>query len=208
MRRQTSRMRRQTRRMSGMLVLFAIAFVAVLAPPAWAAEVQGRIKSFDPTLRLILSTLEGVVVGRTVGTGIDGALISGAQPYAAFDAKLKELLRDRACCAQRAELRGVVVEQGVRAPRRCAGRGSAPAPRGPASSTSSSSRPGTYISPATASSIFTSISRSQRCGSFATSGIVLTGADGMPASCSAATISSHRVRGAPRVDLRAAVAAG
>src|SRR5206468_1491582 len=35
--------------------------------------------------------------------------------------------------------------------------------------------PGRYISPATASSILTSISRSHRCGSFATSGIVRTG---------------------------------
>ena len=52
---------------------------------------------------LYVATLPGFVVGRTVGTGIDGVFISGAQPYAAFDAKLKELLRDRACCAQRAE---------------------------------------------------------------------------------------------------------
>ena len=50
--------------------------------------------------------------------------------------------------------------------------------------------PGRNISPATASSIFTSICRSHRCGSFATSGIVRIGAAGMPASCSAAHTSS------------------
>lgn len=46
-------MRRQMRRMSSVLLLFAIAFVAVSAPPAWAAEVQGRIKSFDQTGRVV-----------------------------------------------------------------------------------------------------------------------------------------------------------
>jgi hypothetical protein len=33
--------------------LFAIAFVAVLATSAWAGEVQGGIKSFDPTGRVV-----------------------------------------------------------------------------------------------------------------------------------------------------------
>ena len=42
-------MRHQTTRMNSVLVLFASAFVAVVAPPAWAAEVQGRIERFDPT---------------------------------------------------------------------------------------------------------------------------------------------------------------
>jgi len=46
-------MSRQTRKMRSVLVLFAIAFVAMLGPPAWAAEVQGRIKSFDPTGRVV-----------------------------------------------------------------------------------------------------------------------------------------------------------
>lgn len=32
------------------------------------------------------------VVGRTIATGLDGILVVGAQPFAVFDAKLKELL--------------------------------------------------------------------------------------------------------------------
>jgi protein-disulfide isomerase len=32
------------------------------------------------------------IIGRTSGTSLDGIRIVGAQPYAAFDAKLKELL--------------------------------------------------------------------------------------------------------------------
>jgi predicted DsbA family dithiol-disulfide isomerase len=32
------------------------------------------------------------VIGKTSATGLDGIRIVGAQPYAAFDAKLKELL--------------------------------------------------------------------------------------------------------------------
>jgi protein-disulfide isomerase len=32
------------------------------------------------------------VVGRTTATGLDGVLMVGAQPYAAFDEQLKELL--------------------------------------------------------------------------------------------------------------------
>ena len=50
--------------------------------------------------------------------------------------------------------------------------------------------PGRYISPATASSRLTSISRSHRCGSLATSGMVRTGATGMPAASSSFTMSS------------------
>ena len=46
-------MRHQTTRMNSVLVLFAIAFVAVVAPPAWADEVQGRIKRFDQTGRVV-----------------------------------------------------------------------------------------------------------------------------------------------------------
>jgi protein-disulfide isomerase len=32
------------------------------------------------------------VIGRTTAQGVDGILIVGAQPFAAFDAKIKELL--------------------------------------------------------------------------------------------------------------------
>ena len=46
-------MRHQTTKMSSVLVLFAIAFVAAVAPPAWAAEVQGRIERFDSTGRVV-----------------------------------------------------------------------------------------------------------------------------------------------------------
>jgi len=35
------------RKTSSLLALLAIAFVTVLAPIAWADEVQGKIKSFD-----------------------------------------------------------------------------------------------------------------------------------------------------------------
>ena len=37
------------KRVSRLLVLSAIAFVVVLAPIAWAADVKGKIKSVDPT---------------------------------------------------------------------------------------------------------------------------------------------------------------
>jgi len=37
-----------------MLVLFAIAFLTVLAPAAWAEEVQGKIKSFDAAANTVV----------------------------------------------------------------------------------------------------------------------------------------------------------
>jgi hypothetical protein len=36
-----------------LLVLSAVAFVMVLAPVAWAADVQGKIKSVDPTGKMV-----------------------------------------------------------------------------------------------------------------------------------------------------------
>ena len=67
--------------------------------------------------------------------------------------------------------------------------------------------PGKYISPATGSSILTSIWRSHRCGSRATSGIVRTGPTGTPASPSAAQISST-VCAAHHASIRARRASG
>lgn len=37
----------------------------------------------------------GFVIGRTVVTGVDGVMIAGALPFAAFDAKLKEFLEKK-----------------------------------------------------------------------------------------------------------------
>jgi len=42
------------RKMGSILVLFAIAFLAVLAPAAWAEEVQGKIKSFDAAANTVV----------------------------------------------------------------------------------------------------------------------------------------------------------
>ncbi len=42
------------RKMGSMLVLFAIAFLTVLAPAAWAEEVQGKIKSFDAAANTVV----------------------------------------------------------------------------------------------------------------------------------------------------------
>lgn len=42
------------RKTSSLLALLAIAFVTVLAPIAWADEVQGKIKSFDAAANAIV----------------------------------------------------------------------------------------------------------------------------------------------------------
>ena len=39
---------------SSLLALLAIAFVTVLAPAAWAGEVQGKVKSFDATANAVV----------------------------------------------------------------------------------------------------------------------------------------------------------
>ena len=41
------------KKVCSLLVLSLIAFVMVLAPIAWAAEVQGKIKSVDPSGRMV-----------------------------------------------------------------------------------------------------------------------------------------------------------
>ena len=42
------------KKMSSLLALLAIAFVIVLAPAAWAGEVQGKIKSFDAAANAVV----------------------------------------------------------------------------------------------------------------------------------------------------------
>jgi len=41
------------KKVCGLLVLSVIAFVMVLAPIAWAADVQGKIKSVDPSGKMV-----------------------------------------------------------------------------------------------------------------------------------------------------------
>jgi len=41
------------KRVSSVLVLAAVAVVMMLAPPAWAADVQGKIKSVDASGRMV-----------------------------------------------------------------------------------------------------------------------------------------------------------
>jgi hypothetical protein len=42
------------RKTSSLLALLAIVFVTVLAPIAWAGEVQGKIKSFDAAANAVV----------------------------------------------------------------------------------------------------------------------------------------------------------
>jgi len=41
------------KRMSAVFVLAVVAFVMMLAPMAWAAEVEGKIKSVDPSGKMV-----------------------------------------------------------------------------------------------------------------------------------------------------------
>lgn len=41
------------KRMSAVFVLAVIAFVMMLAPMAWAADVEGKIKSVDPSGKMV-----------------------------------------------------------------------------------------------------------------------------------------------------------
>jgi Protein of unknown function (DUF1344) len=41
------------KKVSRLMVLSVIAFVVVLAPIAWAADVKGKIKSVDPTGQMV-----------------------------------------------------------------------------------------------------------------------------------------------------------
>jgi hypothetical protein len=41
------------KRMSAVFVLAVVAFVMMLAPMAWAADVEGKIKSVDPSGKMV-----------------------------------------------------------------------------------------------------------------------------------------------------------
>jgi hypothetical protein len=41
------------KRMSAVFVLAVVAFVMLLAPMAWAADVEGKIKSVDPSGKMV-----------------------------------------------------------------------------------------------------------------------------------------------------------
>ena len=75
------------RRMSSLLALFAIAFIIVLAPTAWAADVQGKIKSFDPNANaVVLEDGTQIMIPPTVRVERQ-ALQPGANVKASYEEK-------------------------------------------------------------------------------------------------------------------------
>ena len=64
-------------------------FAACAATTKYDAEIQAETRE---GAALGVNGTPGFVVGRTTASGIEGPLIIGAQPYALFDAKLKQLL--------------------------------------------------------------------------------------------------------------------
>jgi len=74
------------RKMISLLALFAIAFVMVV-PSAWAAEVQGTIKSFDPNAHVIvLDDGTQIMIPATLRVERQ-ALQPGASVKASYDEK-------------------------------------------------------------------------------------------------------------------------
>ena len=66
------------------------AFEACSTNPAMHAEQIPR--DIAEAQSLGISGTPSFVIGNTTATGVDGVLMVGAMPYAAFDAKLKSLL--------------------------------------------------------------------------------------------------------------------
>jgi protein-disulfide isomerase len=65
------------------------AFTACTASPRFDAEIQ---KDMNDARAVNVEGTPSFVLGRTAAQGLDGVLIVGAQPFAAFDGKIKELL--------------------------------------------------------------------------------------------------------------------
>jgi len=75
------------RKTSSLLALLAIAFVTVLAPIAWADEVQGKIKSFDAAgSTVVLEDGTQLMIPPTVRVERQ-ALKPGANVKASFEEK-------------------------------------------------------------------------------------------------------------------------
>lgn len=75
------------KRVTTILALVAVAFVMVLAPVAWAADVQGKIKSVDPSGRMVtLDDGTQIVIPPTL-TVEKSALKPGANVKASYDEK-------------------------------------------------------------------------------------------------------------------------
>lgn len=75
------------KRLSTVLVLVAVAIVMVLAPLAWAADVQGKIKSVDPSGAMVtLDDGTQIVIPPTL-TVEKSALKPGANVKASYDEK-------------------------------------------------------------------------------------------------------------------------
>jgi protein-disulfide isomerase len=65
------------------------AFTACTASPRFDAEIH---KDMSDARAVNVEGTPSFVLGRTAAQGLDGVLIVGAQPFAAFDGKIKELL--------------------------------------------------------------------------------------------------------------------
>jgi len=75
------------KRVSSVLVLAAVAVVMMLAPPAWAADVQGKIKSVDASGRMVtLDNGAQIMIPPTL-TVERQALQPGANVKASYDEK-------------------------------------------------------------------------------------------------------------------------
>jgi protein-disulfide isomerase len=76
---------------AGDLKLNDKAFTACTATTKFDAEIQAETREGTA---LGVSGTPGFVLGKTSPTGLEGPLVIGAQPYALFDAKLKQLLAE------------------------------------------------------------------------------------------------------------------
>jgi len=75
------------KRVTSILALVAVAIVMVLAPVAWAADVQGKIKSVDPSGRMVtLDDGTQIVIPPTL-TVEKSTLKPGANVKASYDEK-------------------------------------------------------------------------------------------------------------------------
>jgi len=75
------------KRVSSVLVMVAVTIVMVVAPIAWAADVQGKIKSVDPSGRMVtLDDGTQIVIPPTL-TVEKSALKPGANVKASYDEK-------------------------------------------------------------------------------------------------------------------------
>src|SRR4029079_13720048 len=76
---------------AGDLKLDMKAYAACTATTKYDAEIEAETRE---GAALAVSGALGFVLGKTSAAGLEGPLVIGAQPYAVFDAKLKQLLAE------------------------------------------------------------------------------------------------------------------